>query len=99
MANLLSVDQLSAAMADLPDWSGDTDSISRTLAAPSFPAAIRLVDAVADAAEEANHHPDIDIRYRAVTFRLSTHSEGGVTDRDLALARRIDTLAVEHQAS
>jgi 4a-hydroxytetrahydrobiopterin dehydratase len=93
MAEVLSADELATALSDLPDWSGDTNGIERSITARSFLAGIRLVDAVAEAAEVADHHPDIDIRWRTVTFRLSTHSVGGVTDRDVALARRIDELA------
>jgi Pterin-4a-carbinolamine dehydratase len=96
MSKPLSADELRSALADLPDWSGDTAGIERSVRAPSFLAGIRLVDAVAEAAEVADHHPDIDIRWRTLTFRLSTHSVGGVTARDLALARRIDELAAPH---
>ncbi len=93
MANVLSADEVAAALVGLADWSGGPQQISRTVTAPSFLAGIALVDAVALAAEEADHHPDIDIRWRKVTFRLSTHSAGGVTGRDVALARRINELA------
>lgn len=58
-----------------------------------FPVAIAFVNLLADAAEEANHHPDIDIRYNRVLVALSTHSEGGVTDKDLDLASRAEDLA------
>jgi 4a-hydroxytetrahydrobiopterin dehydratase len=92
MTRVLSADELSTALADLPEWSGDTEAIARTVVAPTFIAGIRLVDAVAAAAEAADHHPDIDIRWRTVTFRLSTHSAGGVTDNDLSLAREINEL-------
>ncbi|OLB81547.1 MAG: 4a-hydroxytetrahydrobiopterin dehydratase [Actinobacteria bacterium 13_2_20CM_2_71_6] len=93
MPTVLSADELAAALAALPDWSGDVNGIERAVTAGSFLAGIRLVDAVAELAEEANHHPDIDIRWRTVTFRLATHSAGGVTELDLALARQIDQLA------
>ena len=93
MAELISPEDLANALADLPEWAGDTTGIERSVTAPSFLAGIRLVDDVAEAAEAADHHPDIDIRWRTVTFRLSTHSVGGVTDKDLALAHRIDELA------
>jgi 4a-hydroxytetrahydrobiopterin dehydratase len=93
MATVLSPAELSDALAGLPDWSGDTTGIERAVKAPTFLDGIRLVDAVAAAAEAADHHPDIDIRWRTVTFRLATHSAGGVTEKDLALARRIDELA------
>ncbi len=66
-------------------WSGPWN-------APSFRAAIDLVDAAADAAEAADHHPDIDIRWRRVTFRLTTKAADGITFRDLAMAATIDDL-------
>jgi 4a-hydroxytetrahydrobiopterin dehydratase len=93
MATVLSPAELADALAALPAWSGDVTGIERAVKAPSFLDGIRLVDAVADAAEAADHHPDIDIRWRTVTFRLATHSAGGVTEKDLALARQIDGLA------
>jgi 4a-hydroxytetrahydrobiopterin dehydratase len=93
MANLLTGDQLTAALADLPGWVGDASGITRSFVAQTFPAAIALVNAVAEAAERANHHPDIDIRWTRVTFALSTHSAGGVTDLDAALAREVDAAA------
>ncbi|MGQ0632257.1 MAG: 4a-hydroxytetrahydrobiopterin dehydratase [Sporichthyaceae bacterium] len=90
---------LTAALVDLPGWSGDTAGIARAVKAPSFLGAIALVDAVALAAEELDHHPDIDIRWRTVSFFLVTHSAGGVTALDLDLARRIDALATAHDAA
>jgi len=92
MAELLSSDDVATALADLNGWTGTTEGIERAIEAPSFLDGIRLVDAVAQAAERADHHPDIDIRWRTVTFRLSTHSAGGVTDKDIALAREIDAI-------
>lgn len=90
---LLDAAALEHALSDLHGWSGDTGGITRTVEAESFPAAIALVDRVAEAAEAADHHPDIDIRWRTVTFSLSTHSEGGVTSKDTSLAAVIDELA------
>ncbi|GAA0604544.1 4a-hydroxytetrahydrobiopterin dehydratase [Sporichthya brevicatena] len=93
MVALLSEDDVTAGLADLNGWTGDTAEIRRSYAAPDFPTAIRLVDAVAVAAEEMDHHPDMDIRWRTVHFTISTHSAGGVTELDLALARKIDEAA------
>jgi 4a-hydroxytetrahydrobiopterin dehydratase len=93
MAQLLSSDDVATALAHLVGWAGDTGQIERSVEAASFLDGIRLVDAVAEVAERADHHPDIDIRWRTVTFRLSTHSEGGVTDQDITLARQINGLA------
>ncbi|MFD7843105.1 4a-hydroxytetrahydrobiopterin dehydratase [Nocardia sp. NPDC004151] len=89
---LLSDDEIAKALTDLPEWTRTGDSISRTVQADSFLAGIELVRRVAAAAEAADHHPDIDIRWRRVTFTLSTHSAGGLTPLDMALAREIDRL-------
>ncbi|MFF0608392.1 4a-hydroxytetrahydrobiopterin dehydratase [Nocardia tengchongensis] len=92
---LLSDDDIAEALKDLPEWSRTGDSITRTVQADSFLAGIELVRRVAVAAEAANHHPDIDIRWRRVTFTLSTHDAGGLTPLDTALAREIDRLQAQ----
>jgi 4a-hydroxytetrahydrobiopterin dehydratase len=92
MADVLSADEVAALLADLDDWSGDTSGITRTVSLPTFPAAIAVVDRVAVVAEELDHHPDIDIRWRTLTFACSTHSAGGVTQKDFTLAHRIDEI-------
>jgi 4a-hydroxytetrahydrobiopterin dehydratase len=92
--------EISQALESLPHWRREGDSITRDVEAPSFLEGIDLVAAVARAAEAADHHPDIDIRWRTVTFTLSTHSEGGLTEKDFALAEQIDgtvTRAVAQQ--
>ncbi len=95
MADLLSADAVASAVAKLDGWSGGTASISRTVSLPTFLAAINVVDRVAVVAEDMDHHPDIDIRWRKLTFTCATHSAGGVTDRDLTLARRIDEIVAD----
>ncbi|MGI5216393.1 4a-hydroxytetrahydrobiopterin dehydratase [Nocardia sp. CA-290969] len=90
---LLTETEITDALESLSGWTRDGDAITRTVQAPTFPAGIELVQRVAEAAETANHHPDIDIRWRKVTFTLSTHSAGGLTALDVALAREIDRLA------
>jgi 4a-hydroxytetrahydrobiopterin dehydratase len=92
MAELLSADEVTEGLAGLADWTGDTSGISRTVKLRTFPVAIDVVDQVAVVAEEMDHHPDIDIRWRTLTFACATHSAGGVTAGDLALARRIDEI-------
>ena len=83
-------DTISQELQSVPHWRRDGDAITRAVKAPTFMAGIELVDAVARAAEAADHHPDIDIRWRTVTFTLSTHSAGGITEKDFALAGHID---------
>lgn len=89
MAHLLDDAAISTALADLPGWERDGNAVVRTAKLPSFPAAIAVVERVAEIAEERDHHPDIDIRWRTLVFRCSTHSKGGITDLDIALAAAI----------
>ena len=84
-----------ALAGDLSAWSRDGEAITREVQAPTFLDGIRLVQRVAEVAEEQDHHPDVDIRYTTLTFTLSTHSEGGLTGKDLDLARRIDRLVTD----
>lgn len=96
MPERLTDDAITSALTSLPEWQGDASSIRRTAELPSFPAAIDVVRAVADVAEDMNHHPDIDIRYSKLSFVCSTHSAGGVTGLDVDLARRIDEIVAAH---
>ena len=90
---LLDQDEIDSGLAELPGWSQVGDTITRSVEASSFMDGIRLVSAVAEVAEDLNHHPDIDIRWTTVTFTLSTHSEGGLTQSDMRLAGDINRLA------
>lgn len=99
MSRLLTDDEVSTQLAGLPGWAREGDAITATVEAPDFPAAIRLVQAVADEAEQMNHHPDIDIRWRTVSFALSTHSEGGLTQLDVELAHEIAAEATRVRAA
>jgi 4a-hydroxytetrahydrobiopterin dehydratase len=74
------------------DWARRGDEITRTYGFADFNQAMGFVTRVALAAEKADHHPDIDIRWNKVTLTLSTHSEGGITPKDLGLAGRCDDL-------
>jgi 4a-hydroxytetrahydrobiopterin dehydratase len=73
-------------------WIEKDDGLERTIELPSFREAIDFVNRVADLAEAENHHPDIFVSYRTVTLRWTTHSAGGITDRDRELAARTDAL-------
>ncbi len=93
MSRLLTDDEVTRQLADLPGWSREGDAIVATIEAPDFPAAIRLVAAAADEAEQMNHHPDIDIRWRTTRWLLTTHDAGGLTQLDVELAHRISAAA------
>lgn len=89
-------DAIEAALRELPDWSRDGDVLVRVVKRKDWRNAIALVDAVAAEADRRDHHPDLCVTgYRTVTFRLTTHSAGGITRRDLDLARAIDELAAK----
>ena len=77
----------------MDEWQEHDNALVREFEFESFPQAIAFVDRLAEAAEGENHHPDIDIRYRKVTVRWTTHSEGGITERDRAMAERTTALA------
>ena len=88
----LSAAEVAAALTGLPRWSGDENGIARPVRATSFTAAVELLLDIAVEAEEMDHHPDVDLRYRTLHLMLVTHTAGGVTELDLELARRIDGL-------
>ncbi len=84
---------LEAALAHLPAWKRADRAIHAEYRFPDFPAAIAFVNRVAELAEAAWHHPDIDIRWNRVLLTLTTHDEGGVTEKDIALAQHIHEAA------
>ncbi|HVQ87575.1 MAG TPA: 4a-hydroxytetrahydrobiopterin dehydratase [Actinomycetes bacterium] len=98
MSRLLDDAELVRLLSELPGWERAGESIHRSLKAPDFPTAIRIVDEIAVDAEEMNHHPDIDIRWRNLDLTLSTHSAGGLTQLDIELAHRISAIAATHDA-
>jgi 4a-hydroxytetrahydrobiopterin dehydratase len=92
MAELLTDDQLTEALSHLTDWRTAEATLVRTVEFASFPQAIQAVNRIAEIAESCDHHPDIDIRWRTLTFHLSTHSAGGLTAKDVTLATEIDSV-------
>jgi 4a-hydroxytetrahydrobiopterin dehydratase len=86
--------QIKSALAKIPDWKKKAAVISRTFQFKDFPAAMKFVDAVALLAEQAWHHPDIDIRWNKVTLALTTHDAGGLTRKDFDLARQFDQFSL-----
>ena len=88
----LSAQELAQALQWLPVWQSTGNEIRRTYEFKDFVQAMAFVNRVADRAEAANHHPDIDIRYNKVAIGLTTHDEGGVTQKDVELARALDSV-------
>lgn len=94
MADLLDANEIKTEIKRVPEWDLlKNKSIERTFEFDDFTQAIDFVNAVAEIAEEDEHHPEIDIRYNKVRLVLSTHSEGGLTETDFDVAEKIDTLS------
>jgi 4a-hydroxytetrahydrobiopterin dehydratase len=81
--------QLHDLLIELPEWALEDGKLVRDWTLPSFVEAIAFVNRVAQIAEEAQHHPDIDIRYNLVQLALVSHDAGGITERDARMARRL----------
>jgi 4a-hydroxytetrahydrobiopterin dehydratase len=89
----LSVEELAAGLPSVPDWTIDLGGmLRRTFVFSGFLDAVGFVNQVAEAAERADHHPDIDIRWNKVILALTTHDSGGLTEKDFALAQEADGL-------
>jgi 4a-hydroxytetrahydrobiopterin dehydratase len=88
----LNKEQIESALAGLDDWAYVGEALTRTFRFADFVHAVGFVEHLAEVAEERQHHPDIDIRYNKVTLRVSTHSAGGVTQRDVDLAKAVEHL-------
>lgn len=93
MATLIAQTEIKTLMKRIPEWDTNKKAIERTFEFDDFMEAVDFVNAVAEIADEEEHHPDIDIRWNKVRLSLSTHSEGGLTDLDFQVAEKIDTLA------
>jgi 4a-hydroxytetrahydrobiopterin dehydratase len=93
MAGVLSDTDVASGLASLPGWARDGDTIVKQFQCATFPDAIAFVVRIGFFAEQANHHPDLDVRWRNVHVALSTHDAGGITEKDLALAREIESAA------
>jgi 4a-hydroxytetrahydrobiopterin dehydratase len=89
---VLSDEEVDATLPDLNGWERAQGALRRSIKFPTFLDGIDAVRRVAEHAEAKDHHPDIDIRWRTVTFALVTHSEGGITKNDVAMARDIDRI-------
>ena len=89
----LSDSDIRNALTSLPEWNLSGNAIQRVFQFSDFVHAMEFVNMVAAQAEEANHHPDIAISYSRVTLSLTSHDAGGVTKRDVAMARKINSLS------
>lgn len=89
----LSDEDIEARLRPMPAWQRSGDSITRTFEFDDFVGSVDFVNRITPAAEEMNHHPDLAISWNKVTVSLSTHSQGGLTESDFALATKIDSLA------
>lgn len=89
---VLSDEEVDAALPSLAGWERVDGELRRSIKFPSFLEGIDAVRRVGEFAESKDHHPDIDIRWRTVTFALVTHSEGGITQRDVEMAAEIDRI-------
>ncbi|MDF1815652.1 MAG: 4a-hydroxytetrahydrobiopterin dehydratase [Verrucomicrobiales bacterium] len=92
MSDLIEKEEVEKLLKKIPEWDHEGKEIFRVLEFDEFMDGIDFVDGVAEIAEEADHHPDIDIRYCTITVRLTSHEQGGLTEADFDLAKRIDTL-------
>ena len=92
MASLMTEEECTAGLGNLPQWRREGQCLVRVTKRASFMEGIDLVRQVAELAEARDHHPDIDIRWRTLTFGLTTHSAGGLTQKDFDLAREIEDL-------
>jgi 4a-hydroxytetrahydrobiopterin dehydratase len=90
MLTKLSEDEINTLLERACEWSAVSEAIQRTFQFADFRASMRFVNRVAEAAEAAQHHPDILIRYDKVTLTLATHDAGGITEKDFALAAQAD---------
>jgi 4a-hydroxytetrahydrobiopterin dehydratase len=90
---LLSEAEVGSALAALPGWSRAGDEIEKTFDCGTFPDAIAFVVRVGFLAESADHHPDLDVRWKRVRVALTTHDSGGLTANDVELAQQIEAVA------
>jgi 4a-hydroxytetrahydrobiopterin dehydratase len=90
---LLTRSQIDEALAGLPGWRFEHNAIVKEFVFAGFPDAVAFVNRLVPGSEAADHHPDLAIAYRRVTVAFTTHSEGGVTGKDIAGARLADTCA------
>ena len=95
----LTAKQVSIHLKAVPHWSKRAQTILRTFTFEGFLKAIDFVNRIAGKAQKLNHHPDIDIRFNKVTLKLTTHDEGGLSEKDFSLARQCDAVLSKYSVS
>jgi 4a-hydroxytetrahydrobiopterin dehydratase len=95
----LTTKQITLHLKAVPDWSKRAQTILRTFKFEGFLESIAFVNRIARKAQRINHHPDIDIRFNKVTLKLTTHDEGGITEKDFSLARQCDEVSAKFSGS
>jgi len=98
MSRLLTDQEIESQLGDLPGWRRDAESLVASYDAPDFPTAVQLIVEVGEEAEQMQHHPDVDLRWKVTHWRLSSHSAGGLTQLDIELAHRISQTAARLNA-
>jgi 4a-hydroxytetrahydrobiopterin dehydratase len=93
----LSISEIEEGLKALPGWSIQNGNLTKQFELSSFPDLVSFIVKIGFIAEAANHHPDLLINYRRLTFMLSTHSLGGVSDKDLELAKQIEAVVNRYQ--
>ena len=88
----LSEEEITAKLDELKGWEREGDAITKTFDNGDFVGSVKFVDSLVEPAEEMNHHPDLSVSWSEVKVSLSTHSEGGLTENDFELARKIEAL-------
>jgi 4a-hydroxytetrahydrobiopterin dehydratase len=93
---VLTARQVGIHLKALPNWSKRAETIVRTFQFEGFLKSISFVNRIAGKAQKCNHHPDIDVRFNKVTLTLTTHDEGGITQKDFSLARQCDEVLAKY---
>ena len=94
MSTVLSAAEISQALHSIPGWTLSGNAIQRVYQFSNFVQAMEFVNRIAEAAEAVNHHPDITINYNKVTLSLISHDSGGITQRDIRMAEKINQLGI-----
>ena len=99
MARPLDGEEIERQLRDLPGWRAEGGRLRRTVEAPDFRTVIRMVDDIAEVAEQMDHHPDFAVHWRTLDLTLWTHTADAITQLDVELAHRVEEIACDHGAA